>query len=93
MQHYYIVALALHLMERVTAVNVLAGELMYYRLYLQDTSKQLAQMQKLIQQAKAKQAKGKQIPATKPSCERSCHSAQHHRHTLTTTHPRTQGLP
>ena len=65
---YYIVTLALHLIAilywkvRVIAVYVLAGELMYYTLYLQDTSKQLAQMQKIIQQAK-----GKQIPAAKPA--------------------------
>ena len=65
---YYIVTLALHLITilywkvRVTAVYVLAGELMYYTLYLQDTSKQLAQMQKIIQQAK-----DKQIPDAKPA--------------------------
>ena len=65
---YYIVTLALHLIAilywkvRVTAVYVLAGELMYYTLYLQDTSKQLAQMQKIIQQAK-----DKQIPDAKPA--------------------------
>ena len=38
---------------------------MYYTLYLQDTSKQLAQMQKIIQQAKGKQANGKQIQDAK----------------------------
>ena len=33
---------------------------MYFTLYLQDTSKQLAQRQKIIRQAKGKQAEGKQ---------------------------------
>ena len=61
---------------------------MYYTLYLQDTSKQLAQMQKIIQQAKAKQAKGKQIPATKPAVKEAATQPN-----TTGTHPRPQALP
>ena len=52
---------------------------MYYTLYLQDTSKQLAQMQKIIRQAEGKQAegkqvKGKQIPAAKPAVKEAANT-------------------